>query len=63
MESEIQQTRFITNISVKAGNTKLPKNNAIWPLYEVISNGIHAIGEKGNLRSGQIQIDIIQNGL
>lgn len=62
MESEIQQNEFITNISGKVRNTKLPKNKALWPLYEVISNGIHAIEEKGNLRSGQIQIDIIRNG-
>lgn len=62
MDSEIPQNEFITNISGKIRNTKLPKNKALWPLYEVISNGIHAIEEKGNLKSGQIQIDIIRNG-
>jgi hypothetical protein len=62
MEPEIPQNEFITNISGKVRNTKLPKNKALWPLYEVISNGIHAIEEKGNLKSGQIQIDIIRNG-
>jgi DNA topoisomerase VI subunit B len=62
MEPELQQNEFITNISGKIRNTKLPKNKALWPLYEVISNGIHAIEEKGNLKSGQIQIRVIRNG-
>lgn len=62
METEVPQYEFITNISGKIRNTKLPKNKALWPLFEVISNSIHAIEEKGNLKSGQIQIDIVRNG-
>ena len=53
---------FHTNIAGKVRNTKLPKRKALWPLFEAISNSIHAIEEKGNLESGQIYIDIIRNG-
>lgn len=62
MESATLQNEFTTNISGKVRNTNLPRNKALWPLFEVISNGIHAIEEKGNTKSGQIQIDIIRNG-
>lgn len=58
----INITEFHTNIAGKVRNTKLPKRKALWPLFETISNSIHAIQEKGNIESGQIQIYIIRNG-
>lgn len=57
------QTEFHTNISGKVRNTKLPKSKALWPLYEVISNSIHAIEEKGgDISKGMITITVIRNG-
>ncbi|MFC0875531.1 hypothetical protein ACE01N_03005 [Saccharicrinis sp. FJH2] len=53
---------FHTNIAGKVRNTKLPKRKALLPLFETISNSIHAIEEKGNVKSGQIQIFIVRNG-
>jgi len=58
----INKKEFHTNIAGKIRNTKLPKRKALWPLFETISNSIHAIEEKGNLESGHIQIYIIRNG-
>ncbi len=55
-------TEFHTNISGKIRNTKLPKTKALWPLFEVISNAIHAIEEKGDLNKGVIKVRIIRNG-
>jgi hypothetical protein len=57
-----KKIEFHTNIAGKVRNTKLPKRKALWPLFEAISNSIHAIEEKGNLKSGQIIIDIVRNG-
>ena len=57
-----KQREFHTSISGKVRNTKLPKNKALWPLFETISNSIHAIEEKGNQEYGQIFIYIIRNG-
>lgn len=54
--------KFKTNIAGKVRNTKLPKKKALWPLFEVISNAIHAIEEKGNSSQGRIVINIIRNG-
>ncbi len=56
------KTEFQTNISGKVRNTKLPKTKALWPLFEITSNAIHAIEERGNLKSGIIKITIIRNG-
>lgn len=57
------QTDFYTNISGKVRNTKLPKSKALWPLFEVISNAIHAIEEKGgDIKKGMITITVIRNG-
>jgi len=53
---------FHTNIAGKVRNTKLPKSKALWPLFETISNSIHAIEEKGDLTKGIINIKIIRNG-
>ncbi|SNR60520.1 hypothetical protein SAMN06265371_106201 [Lutibacter agarilyticus] len=57
-----EKREFHTNIVGKVRNTKLPKRKALWPLFETISNSIHAIEEKGNLESGHIYIYIIRNG-
>ncbi len=43
MESTIHKDEFITNIAGKVRNTRLPKNRALWPLFEIISNAVHAI--------------------
>ena len=61
MENE---SAFITNISGKLKNTKLPFNKALWPLYEIISNSIHSIEEKGNgdVKNGLIDIEIERFG-
>lgn len=59
MENE---SGFITNISGKLRNTKLPFNKALWPLYEIISNSIHSIEEKGNVENGLIDIELSRFG-
>jgi hypothetical protein len=55
-----------SNIANKVRNTKLPKTKPLMPLFEVISNSIHAINEarKADLLSGEgeIRITIIRNG-
>lgn len=59
MENE---SAFITNISGKLKNTKLPFNKSLWPLYEIISNSIHSIEEKKNIKNGLIEIEIERFG-
>ena len=59
---ENESISFITNISGKLRNTKLPFNKALWPLYEIISNSIHSIEEKGNIENGLIDIEISRFG-
>ncbi len=54
---------FQTNILGKVRNTKLPKRKALWPLFEIISNSIHAIEDRSNLKKGKIEINLIRNGL
>lgn len=59
------ENQFITNISGKVRNTKLPKTKALWPLYELISNAIHAIEERFQTKShtnGKITISVIRFG-
>lgn len=55
-----------SNIANKVRNTKLPKTKPLMPLFEVISNSIHAINEakKGGIlmESGEIKIKVIRNG-
>jgi hypothetical protein len=55
-----------SNIANKVRNTKLPKTKPLMPLFEVISNSIHAIGEAkkaGILEDdGEIRIKVIRNG-
>lgn len=54
-------SQFTTNIVGRVRNLNLPKNKALWPLFEVISNAIHAIEENKKGR-GQINIRIIRQG-
>lgn len=60
------QMQSKTNIANRVRNTKLPKTKPLMPLFEVISNGIHAINdakEKGLLSDeGLIKIKVIRNG-
>lgn len=60
------QMQSKTNIANRVRNTKLPKTKPLMPLFEVISNGIHAINEakeKGILNGeGIINIKVIRNG-
>ncbi|MCX2482845.1 hypothetical protein [Pedobacter sp. MR2016-24] len=50
-----------TNVSGKIRNTKLPKAKSLWPLFETLSNSIHAIQDKG-LSTGKISINVIRQG-
>lgn len=56
-----------SNIPNKVRNTRLPKTKVLMPLFEVISNSIHAIEEAksaGTLKTdGVIKITLIRNGL
>lgn len=55
-----------TNIANKVRNTKLPRTQPLMPLFEAISNSIHAITEakKNNILkgNGKIRIELIRNG-
>ena len=55
-----------SNIANKVRNTKLPKTKPLMPLFEVISNSIHAIGEakKAELLEGdeEITVKLIRKG-
>jgi Histidine kinase-, DNA gyrase B-, and HSP90-like ATPase len=55
-----------SNIANKVRNTKLPRTKPLWPLFEVISNAIHAIQEAktaGQITdSGEITVRIVRNG-
>jgi hypothetical protein len=62
MQVQVALPKFFTNPAGKVRNTKLPGGKAMWPLYEAISNAIHAIEEKGNSKSGQITITVLRNG-
>ena len=58
--------RSTSNIANRVRNTKLPRTKPLMPLFEVISNSIHAIDEarrKNQLEGkGEIRIKIIRNG-
>ena len=55
-----------SNIANKVRNTRLPRTKPLMPLFEVISNSIHAIKEaqKSNQlkKDGKIEIKLIRNG-
>lgn len=48
---------MITDIVGKIKNTRLPKTKPLFPLFEAISNSIHAI-EEANISNGQIIVQI-----
>lgn len=52
-----------TNLHGRLRNTSLPASNALLPLYEAVSNSIHAI-EDANLSpdEGRIHVEIIRGG-
>jgi len=58
--------RSTSNIANRVRNTKLPRTKPLMPLFEVISNSIHAINDaksKNQLQeNGEIRIKIIRNG-
>lgn len=55
-----------SNIANKVRNTKLPRTRPLMPLFEVVSNSIHAITEAKEKKQlegeGEIYIKIIRNG-
>ncbi|MCX6212942.1 ATP-binding protein [Spirosoma sp.] len=59
---KIIEDEFTTNIAGRIKNLDLPKSKALWPLFEIISNAIHAIEEKGNVKKGKINIQIDREG-
>ncbi|MEQ8241790.1 ATP-binding protein [Fulvivirga sp.] len=58
--------RSTSNIANRVRNTKLPRTKPLMPLFEVISNSIHAINEARRKsqfnEKGEIRIKIIRNG-
>lgn len=53
------------SVSGKLRNTNLPKRKAMWPLFELISNSIHAIEERFGARGiekGRIDVKIHRPG-
>ena len=58
--------RSTSNIANRVRNTKLPRTKPLMPLFEVISNSIHAIDEAKRIgqlnENGEIRIKIIRNG-
>jgi hypothetical protein len=53
-----------SNIANKVRNTSLPKTKPLLPIYEAISNSIHAINEVGKIKpiKGRIIVNLIRNG-
>lgn len=54
-----------TNLKNRVNKLHLPRTKPLLPLFEVLSNSIHAIQDKRDLQpalEGQIIIDIIRNG-
>jgi len=55
-----------TNVRNRVNKLHLPKTKSLFPLYEVISNSIHAIDEakeKGIIKgNGEIKINILRIG-
>lgn len=53
------------SVSGKLRNTNLPKRKAMWPLFELISNSIHAIEERfgpAGIEKGSIEVKIQRPG-
>ncbi len=53
--------QFFTNIEGKVRNTILARTKPLLPLFEVVSNSIHAVEETGKLQ-GSIVIEIVRKG-
>lgn len=49
-----------TNLQGRLRNTSLPKNHGLMPVFEAVVNSIHAIEEKGNLKTGIITLEVIR---
>lgn len=62
MEAVISNNEFITNIAGRVRNINLPLKKALWPLFEVLSNSIHAIEELGPSKKGEINITLDREG-
>ncbi|MBR8837146.1 MAG: ATP-binding protein [Stigonema ocellatum SAG 48.90 = DSM 106950] len=62
MEAVISNNEFITNIAGRVRNLNLPLKKALWPLFEVVSNSIHAIEELGSTKKGKINITLDREG-
>ena len=54
-----------TNLRYRVQKLNLPRTKALYPLFEIISNSIHAIQEKKEIEksfNGKIEIKAIRNG-
>ena len=57
---DIMSNYLKTDLAGKVNNLKSFKNEALLPLFEAISNSIHAIEERGNLPEGIITVRVIR---
>ncbi|ANE50933.1 hypothetical protein [Flavisolibacter tropicus] len=63
METVIEnEVSFTSDIEGKIENTSLPTSKPLLPLFELISNGIHAIEELKNNKRGVIRITLKRQG-
>ena len=60
--SDIMSHYLKTDLVGKVNNLKSFKNEALLPVFEAISNSIHAIEEKGNLSDGVIIVRVTSSG-
>ena len=49
---------FKTSVEGKVNNLPPFKNEALLPLFEAVTNSIQAIEEKGNLKDGEVYVEI-----
>ncbi|PCJ52711.1 MAG: hypothetical protein COA73_16055 [Candidatus Hydrogenedentota bacterium] len=49
-----------TNLKGRLRNTTLPKNRALFPLFEAVINSIQSIEDSSADMSGQITIEVIR---
>ena len=64
-ETKMSLPHNSTNLRNRVKKLYLPKTKALYPLFEVVSNSIHAIQEKKDLNvnfKGKIRIIAIRNG-
>lgn len=67
MNSELVKSPIsnITNLRNRVNKLYIPKTKSLLPLFEVVSNSIHAIFEKRDINNnfkGKIHINLIRNG-